>query len=202
MCTSSVLNSLTSSEPATLVCFDPATSMASSTTASPFDRSALERLFVDHERALFNVVCRWTWNREDAAEIVQEAFGRLWTMRARVDANRARPLVYRIALNLAASHRRWQRVRRFVGLRDAASVDTVEDDLLAKERHEALGRAMDRLPETLRRTLVLCELSELTYDEIAELEGTRPGTVGSRRHAALARLRPLLQDVDPPRIPY
>ena len=165
------------------------------------DQAALERLFVAHERALFNVVYRWTWDREDAAEIVQEAFGRLWDMRARVDAARARPLVYRIALNLAASRRRWARLRSFVGWDEQRATDAPdtsaipERDLLARERQEAIAAALQQLPEALRRTVVLCELSELSYEEIAAVLRTRPGTVGSRRHAALARLRPLLSEL-------
>ena len=163
-----------------------------------FDADALERLFVAHERALFNVVYRWVWDREDAAEIVQEAFGRLWDMRGRVDATRARPLVYRIALNLAASRRRWQRVRSFVGWQDERPDGSAmpETDLLARERRDAIAAALERLPETLRRTLVLCELSDLGYDEIAAVLQTRPGTVGSRRHAALALLRRMLTELN------
>jgi len=157
-----------------------------------FDTVALERLFHRHEGQLFNVVCRWTWDREDAADIVQEAFGRLWDIRKRVEPAGAKALVYRIALNLAASRRRWRRVRTFVGLESASSDGTAEDSMLAAERRDALGRALDQLPDKLRRAVVLCELSELTYTEIAAIEGTRPGTVGSRRSAGLARLRPLL----------
>lgn len=162
------------------------------------DADALERLFVAHERALFNVVYRWTWDRDDAAEIVQEAFGRLWDMRERVDPTRARPLVYRIALNLAASRRRWRRLRSFVGWEDVERPDpsaSPDADLLATERRRALAAALERLPEALRRTLVLCELSDLGYEEIATVLQTRPGTVGSRRHAALALLRPLLSEL-------
>jgi RNA polymerase sigma-70 factor (ECF subfamily) len=165
------------------------------------DADALERLFVAHERALFNVVYRWTWDRDDAAEIVQEAFGRLWDMRQRVDVTRARPLVYRIALNLAASRRRWRRLRSFVGWEDEDDIDRADPspspdaDLLATERRRALAAALERLPDALRRTVVLCELSDLSYEEIATVLGTRPGTVGSRRHAALALLRPLLSEL-------
>ena len=163
-----------------------------------FDADALERLLLAEETALFNVVLRWTWDREDAAEIVQEAFGRLWDMRRRVDPERARPLVYRIALNLAASRRRWQRLRSFVGLPEDRACERAgaEDDLLARERAAAVEHALQRLPEALRRTLVLCECSELGHAEIAEILGTRPGTVGSRRHAALARLRAMLTETD------
>jgi RNA polymerase sigma-70 factor, ECF subfamily len=165
------------------------------------DTDALERLFVAHERALFNVVYRWTWDRDDAAEIVQEAFGRLWDMRQRVDVTRARPLVYRIALNLAASRRRWLRLRAFVGWHDDHAIDrpdpssSPDADLLASERRRALAAALDRLPDALRRTVVLCELSDLSYEEIATVLQTRPGTVGSRRHAALALLRPMLSEL-------
>ena len=131
---------------------------------------------------------------------MQEAFGRLWDMRARVDAARARPLVYRIALNLAASRRRWRRLRSFVGFEDERSdgldTDSIpEADLLARERRHAIATALERLPEALRRTLVLCELSELSYEEVAIVLQTRPGTVGSRRHAALAKLRPMLTEL-------
>ena len=83
--------------------------------APAFDATALEELFTTVEPVLFNVVLRSCWSRDDAAEIVQEAVGRLWAMRERVDPSRARALVFRIALNLAASRRRWRRVRSFVG---------------------------------------------------------------------------------------
>ncbi|MCH9680643.1 MAG: sigma-70 family RNA polymerase sigma factor [Deltaproteobacteria bacterium] len=161
-----------------------------------FDAKALERLFVEHEQPLFNVVLRWTWNREDAAEIVQEAFGRLWAMAGRVDPPRAQALVYRIALNLAASRRRWHKVRTFVGIAEERPDPTAnpDEDLLRRERHQTVARAIEALPESQRRALVLCEMTELSYAQIAAILRTRPGTVGSRRHAALLTLRRTLAD--------
>lgn len=179
------------------------TSCVPSWTMSPaeapaFDAAALEELFTASEPVLFNVVLRSCWNRDDAAEIVQEAFGRLWAMRERVDPRRARALVFRIALNLAASRRRWRRVRSFVGWTDARADERPlpEDDLLHAERCGAAGRAIEALPEPLRRALLLCELTELSYAEIARILRTRPGTVGSRRHAALARVRRVLAETE------
>ena len=49
-----------------------------------------------------NVVYRWVWRAEEAQDIVQEAFVRLWRMRERVDLATVEPLVHRIALNLGA----------------------------------------------------------------------------------------------------
>ncbi len=170
-------------------------------TMETFDAEALERLFVAQERPLFNVVLRWSADREDAAEIVQEAFGRLWAMADRVDPQRSRALLYRIALNLAASRKRWRRVRTFVGWSDERPDPTLaaDEDLVLRERQRSLAAAIQALPEAQRRVLVLCEMTELSYAEIARILGTRPGTVGSRRNAALHRIRQSLcttQEVD------
>jgi RNA polymerase sigma-70 factor (ECF subfamily) len=163
---------------------------------APFDDRALERLYQQLERSLYNVVYRWVWDREEARELVQEAFVRLWRMRARVSAETVRPLIFRIALNLAANRRRWRRLWRLAGLeqlRAVASDEAGADDSLAREQHRrALQNGVERLPERLRRVIVLCELGGMSYAEVAEVLRIPTGTVASRRNAALARLRQLL----------
>jgi RNA polymerase sigma-70 factor (ECF subfamily) len=152
----------------------------------------VERLFVRLERPLFNVVYRWVWDREEAAELVQETFARLWQARARVRPDTAGAFVYRIAVNLAASRRRWRALRRFVALDDDRPADDrrrPDVAVLGAERAAAVRSAVDALPEKLRRVLVLCELSELSYAEIAAALAIPAGTVASRRNAAVARLR-------------
>ena len=52
------------------------------------------------------------------------------------------------------------------------------------------------LPDTLRSTVLLTEYSELDYAQIGELLGVAPGTVASRRHRAIERLRRELADGD------
>lgn len=159
----------------------------------------VERLFLQLERPLFNVVYRWLWDRDDAAEVVQDSFTRLWQARARVHLDTARAFVYRIALNLAASRRRWRAIRRFVALDDAHPADDArQPDLavLGSERAALMRDALDALPDKLRRVLVLCALSELPYAEIAATLSIPIGTVGSRRNAALAQLRRHLHHQD------
>jgi DNA-directed RNA polymerase specialized sigma24 family protein len=78
------------------------------------DRRRVEQLYVRLEVKLTNVVVRWLWNREEARDVLQEAFVRLWRMRARIDWERVEPLVFRIALNLAANRRRSRRLWQFV----------------------------------------------------------------------------------------
>ena len=76
----------------------------------------LERLYARLEKPLCNVVFRWVWNLDEAQDIVQDAFVRLWRMRERVDLDTVEPLIYTIALNLAASRRRSSKIWRWVSL--------------------------------------------------------------------------------------
>lgn len=151
----------------------------------------VEALFERLERPLFNVVYRWVWDRDEAAELVQEAFARLWQARARVRADGAGAFVHRIAVNLAASRRRWRRLREFFAVEEDVPAERVRPDeaVLGAEQAAAVRAAVEALPEKLRRALVLCELAELSYAEVAAVLEVPVGTVGSRRSAALARVR-------------
>lgn len=154
----------------------------------------VEALFVRLERPLYNVVYRWVWDRDEAVDLVQEAFARLWQARARVRPETAAAFVHRIAVNLAASRRRWCRLRRFLTPEDAPALVGARPDeaILGAERAAGVRAALEALPEKLRRALVLCELSGLSYADVAAVLEIPVGTVGSRRNAAVARLRELL----------
>jgi RNA polymerase sigma-70 factor (ECF subfamily) len=160
------------------------------------DQASLERLYLELERPIYNVVYRWLWDREEAREITQEAFVRLWRIRARVQLPTARPLLYRIAVNLAANRRRWRRLWRFATVEALgahhAEAAAAPETLERQERERALARAMDGLGERFRRVLVLCELGGMSYAEVATVLNIPAGTVASRRNAALAKLRAAL----------
>jgi len=153
----------------------------------------LERLYARLEKPLYNVVFRSVWRSDEAREVVQETFVRLWRMRERVELDTVEPLVYKIALNLVASRRRSRKIWRWVSLdalRDASSTGARPDESLAEgEERARLHEAVHALPEELRQVVVLCEFSDLSYDEIARVLSVPAGTVGSRRNRALRRLR-------------
>ena len=168
------------------------------TTPGPFDRADLEQLYVRMERRVYNVVFRWVWSAEEAHDIVQEAFVRLWAMRARVRPETVEPLVWRIALNLARNRRRWLRLRSFFGLGEEAHPAPSADAVLSDtERALRVRAAVDALPEAQRSVILLTWFSELSYKEVAELLKIPEGTVGSRRNHALAALRASLGEVAP-----
>jgi RNA polymerase sigma factor (sigma-70 family) len=155
------------------------------------DRAGFEALFERLEGPVYNVVYRWVWDSAEAADIVQEAFVRLWAMRDRVRPATAEPLVYRVALNLAANRRRKRKLWGWVGLDGERADDqrSAPQQLERAERDRQLRAAVEALPEKLRRVVMLCEFSELSYQQVADALNIKVGTVGSRRSAALARLR-------------
>lgn len=149
----------------------------------------LEALYVELETPVYNVVYRWLWNADDAHEVVQDAFVKLWQMRERIDWDTATPLVYRIAINLASNRRRWKKLRQWVGLEQVPEpAAETGDDPQARERHRAIVAAMDALPEKLRRVVLLCDVADMTYAEVGRALGIPAGTVGSRRNRALQLL--------------
>jgi RNA polymerase sigma-70 factor, ECF subfamily len=153
------------------------------------DTRHIEALFERLERPLTNVLYRWLWSREDVRDVIQDAFVRLWQMRERVEWERADPLVYRIALNLAANRRRRRTLWQWVTLDDNTPVP---DDAPDREQEARVRRAIDALPERHRRVLTLAIHGELSQEQIADVLGVPVGTVASRRNTAVRKVREAL----------
>jgi RNA polymerase sigma-70 factor (ECF subfamily) len=155
------------------------------------DDASWVELYRALEKPLYNVVYRWLWDRMESQDVVQEAFLRCWRARARIRAEGFKAFVFRTAINLAANRRRRKRLWRLVSF-----------DSLPEEPHDVVSssvvspriqRAIDELPDRLKRVLLLCELAGMSYGEVAAATGVKEGTVGSRRNRALALLRERLQ---------
>ncbi|MGH8279645.1 MAG: RNA polymerase sigma factor [Gammaproteobacteria bacterium] len=148
------------------------------------------------EHPLFNVLYRKLWNRFDSQDLIHDAFLRIWQRRDRVDVERLDALVWTTALNLARNRLRWQRLWRTEEF-DAEWPDTQPTpeavvDGLTQQRQ--LSRALKRLPSAMREVVLLGEFADLSQADIAVVLHIPPGTVASRRHQALSRLRMLLNE--------
>lgn len=164
--------------------------------ADSFDARALELLYARLEKPVFNVVYRWLWNAEEARDVTQEAFLKLWSARDRVEPSGAEPLLFRTALNLASNKLRGRRLWGFLGIGAADSEPAPEalapEELEREQRRREVRRAIDGLPDKLKQVVVMCELSGLSYEQIAAALKIPVGTVGSRRSAALSKLSAVL----------
>jgi RNA polymerase sigma-70 factor (ECF subfamily) len=152
------------------------------------DEASWVELYRALEKPLYNVVYRWLWDRMESQDVVQEAFLRCWRARGRIRPEGFNAFVFRTALNLAFNRRRRKKLWRFVSL-DAWADEPASEHDGAPILSRRVQRAIDTLPEGLKRVLLLCELAGMTYGEVAAVTGVREGTVGSRRNRALSLLR-------------
>lgn len=155
-------------------------------------------MYVAQERGLVNAAYRYVWSMDEARDVVQDAFVRLWNKRDRIEWDRAVGLAYTIVLGIAHNRRRARRVRRAFGLARTDEDEpppTRADDALDAARLDArVRRCIDELPEKLRSVLVMSLFSGLDYAQIGAALGIPVGTVGSRRTEAVARIRARLEE--------
>lgn len=136
--------------------------------------------------------------RDDAAaqDVVQDAYLRALKYFDRYRGGDARAWVLAIVRNTSHTWRKRHRtaVVEFDERQHSESVEgqTPEAALLRAADREMVRRALDRLPLELREVIVLREIQELSYKEIAAVAGIPIGTVMSRLSRARARLEQLL----------
>jgi len=165
------------------------------------DVLAFSELVSRHQDRIYRFLARLTRSPDDALDLTQETFlnayqamGR-WRPQARFST-----WLFQIARNLAFDQLRRSRRVEFValeeeqasGIQDAGP--TPEAALQTTQRLHALERALARLPAEHREILLLREIEDLGYEDIAAVLGIHLGTVKSR----LARARAGLLEHMPP----
>lgn len=157
------------------------------------DEGTLEECYRRCERRLFNVLYRLLWDRAECQDVMHEAFLKVWHGRARVDPGRLDALVFTAALNLARNRLRWGALRRWVSLGGSSDGEVLPMQEGDGPEHVAeqarLRDALRALPASAREVLLLSACAGMSTAEVAEVLGVPAGTVGSRKHNAMALLR-------------
>jgi RNA polymerase sigma-70 factor (ECF subfamily) len=179
------------------------------------DQAAFDALVHRYERELYSYLKRYTRDEALAEDIFQATFLKLYEKSQLFEpGRRVRPWLYSIATHLAID------AQRSAGRREAMSLDAEHggperdtpgllalltdrapsplDRLEAEERKQWIHDAVDRLPEGLRRVLILAYFQGLKYREVADVLGIPLGTVKSRLHAALEMLTAAWKAASPP----
>ena len=169
--------------------------------------SALNGLMERHSYRLFHYLIRQLQNEDDAADIAQEAFVRVYQHRAKFDPRQKfSTWLYTIATNLARDRIKWRSRHPEVSLHQSSgdpervvgdllpdATPLPDDTLAASERAEAVRRAIAGLPADLRTALILSEYELLSNAEIAHVMQSSVKAVESRIYRAKRRLRESLQ---------
>ena len=160
------------------------------------DVNAFEVLVRRHEKAIFNLVYRMLGDYDDAAEISQEVF--LSAYRAigqfRGEANFSTWL-YRIAVNHASTRRKStnSRQKRLVPLDGGEMIDEAQigpsETLEKKELRERVQRALNELEPEDATVILLRDLQDIPYEDVARMLEIPVGTVKSRLHRARQALK-------------
>jgi len=159
-----------------------------------------------YQDRVFNACWRICGHLEDARDITQDAFVKAFENIAsfRQQSN-FYTWVFRVAVNLALSHRRKNQRRRSVSWEGGAEASGTQAEGLARladaraidpaqssgdaELRGAAAQALNALEEEQRVVIVLRDIEGLDYQEIAEILGIAVGTVKSRLHRARMALR-------------
>ncbi|MHB8703972.1 MAG: sigma-70 family RNA polymerase sigma factor [Candidatus Tyrphobacter sp.] len=168
-------------------------------------RAFLERAMEQYGKATYNFAYRLTRNDSDAADLTQEAFIRVYrAWRSFVPGTAFLSWIYRIVTNLYRDELRRQKGRyqeeipednapqAFGGSRPLA-VEPI-DEYLERQMSEPVAKALEALTPDQRAVLVLADIEEYSYQEIAEIVGCSIGTVRSRLHRARNQLRRLITE--------
>jgi RNA polymerase sigma-70 factor (ECF subfamily) len=172
------------------------------------DQLACADLVSEHERMVFQLALNLVGDREEALEVSQEVFLRVFRTIHRFRGQSAlRTWIFRIVVNQARNRQRWWRRRH---RREQVSLDehielhgdmpetdgpTPDRVFHRKEVADKLWAALEALPFDERTAIVLREVDGLSYDEIAFSLDVTLGTVKARLTRARQELRSALREV-------
>jgi RNA polymerase sigma-70 factor (ECF subfamily) len=151
---------------------------------------------------LYNFAHWLTGDRADAEDLVQETYAKaLKGFHAFGDGTDFRAWMYRILRNTFLTSRSGLAAQRTSFLEDelegrepVAPELTPELEVLRQEGRATVEAALAVLPVVYREVLLLCEMEEMSYREIAEVLGVPIGTVMSRLSRARAMMRKTLRE--------
>jgi len=171
------------------------------TTGSDTDWSppSWEDIVRTHNQRVYRLAYRLSGNQQDAEDITQEVFVRVFRSLSSYTPGTFEGWLHRITTNLFLDMvRRRQRIR-FEGLpedaaerlagREASPAQAYDDAHLDAD----IQRALDELAPEFRAAVVLCDIEGLSYEEIATTLGVKLGTVRSRIHRGRSQLRAALR---------
>jgi RNA polymerase sigma-70 factor (ECF subfamily) len=179
------------------------------------DMAAFTAIVQRYQDRVYNAVWRVCGHTEDARDLTQEAFLKAYESIGSFRGHSAfYTWLFRIAMNVALSHRRKAKRRPTRSLDAPAEPHLADsqaatlaarvqertahdpaDGVQARELHGHVAQALQQLDEEFRFVVVLRDIEGFDYQQIGDVLGIAPGTVKSRLHRGRMALRKMLQPV-------
>jgi RNA polymerase sigma-70 factor (ECF subfamily) len=160
---------------------------------APASPQTFEELFNHERQRLFGALCLVTGNAQDADDLAQDAFLRVWEHWGRVGGlDDPTGYLYRTAMNTFRSRYR----RSLLALRRQFKDRASGDAIAAVEERIEIVRSLRRLTEKQRAAILLLDLLEFSSDEAGQILGMRAGTIRTQASRARAELRRMAGDDD------
>jgi RNA polymerase sigma-70 factor, ECF subfamily len=164
------------------------------------DLAAFEKILSQYEKAIFNHLYRLVGRREDAEDLTQKTFIKLYRSIKTIDLEKNfKAWLYKIATNTAYD---WLRIKKreatFLSddIENCAETIDAEDTYYSIERLEDLERALNKIKPAYKSILLLCYKDCLAYQEIAEVLNIPINTVKTHIYRAKQALKNELKIYD------
>jgi len=142
---------------------------------------------------VFRFIVKNLRHEEDARDVVQTAFEKLWMAREEVEAAKSKSYLFTVAYNAMIDHLR--KTKR-VYLREEFSADLRVSDRPVSNARKVLEDALARLSETQRSLVLLKDYEGYSYDEIGQITGLSSSQVKVYLHRARIQLKEYLVKIE------
>ncbi len=175
------------------------------------DSNAFNELVNRYKNKLVNYLYRFTGSIEDAEDVAQDVFVRIFRMKhTYMEMGKFKPWFYTIAGNQVKSHLNSKSKRRAFSLSRTFGEDDREmeiadnqriadEQLTAGEEVEYVQKAIDKLELKHKEIIILRDIEDMEYEEISEVLKIPVGTVKSRINRARESLKVLLERLHEPK---
>ena len=175
------------------------------------DAAAWEEIVQRYHRRIYNICYRFAGSGSDAEDLTQEVFIKMYKTLSSYDADRGAFMTWvtTITRNLLVDHFRRTKLERVTDSLDTTSSEhedamplseqlpdhspPPDSKVQSRETREAVHQALQRLSPELREAVILRDLQDMDYREIAAVLRVPEGTVKSRINRGRAELARLLQ---------
>ncbi len=164
------------------------------------DANALDAFYTRYNRVAFSLILRIVGNRQDAEDVLMDAFWQVWHQSWRYDSSRGKPIAWLLTIArtraidcMRSNQRRQGRTEEFEADKNPATDPGEPDSFVLSDTRRAVHEALQTLPEQQKIALEMAYFQGMSHSEIAAALGQPLGTIKDRIRNGMMHLRKRLR---------